>query len=213
MALTFGLTNDNGWRSRIALVDAMQRRGLFLLAALAQFPALCHAQNSCSWINAATAGGVLGGTVSARVTQANTKLAGGRPANAISGAGPLSADPEGQKYAGNAIDDSDCTFARRSGAVSAELKIEVRTMSQPAKEYGHYSARCARSGTSLKAVGTEAEACSVAEKLGQITELVIGRVRDRAFVIRFSMTDSSVTHEVVREKALRVADQVAGNLF
>jgi hypothetical protein len=42
---------------------------------------------------------------------------------------------------------------------------------------------------------------------------VVGRVRNRAFIVLLSTSDSSMTQSSLREKARRVAEQVAGNLF
>jgi hypothetical protein len=44
-------------------------------------------------------------------------------------------------------------------------------------------------------------------------ERVVGRVRDRAFVVRISTNDRSAQSGALREKARKVAEQVAGILF
>ena len=147
------------------------------------------------------------------VSRVPAKPSNTRSANAISGAGPTSADPSATKYSGNGIDDACCTFVRQSGSTAGELQIDVRTMNEPAKEFGAFTARCGASGTPLKAIGNEAIACSVNDKSGRLFEQVVGRVRDRAFVIRLSLKDPLLTEDAVREKARKVAEQVAGNLF
>ena len=191
----------------------MRTRTLALFVAIAAFPALCQAPKSCLWLNAATAGGVLGGPVTATVTQAKTNPSVAHPANAISSAGPLSADASGEDYSGNGMDDSDCTFIRQAGTTDGELRIKVRTMRDPVKDFASYSAKCGRHAIPLKAIGNEAVTCSLTHKSGHPSEQVVGRVRDRAFVIRISMTDSSMTQELLHEKARAVAEHVAGNLF
>jgi hypothetical protein len=60
----------------------------------------------------------------------------------------------------------------------------------------------------LKAIGNEALACS-----DDHAELVVGRVRDRAFLVRLGTNDHSTQPSALREKARRVAEQVAGILF
>jgi hypothetical protein len=191
----------------------MQRSTFAVLAAVAAFPIACLGQSSCLWLNGATASAILDGPVNVTVTAAKKTPPKGRSANSISSAGPLSADPESNSYSTAGMDDSDCTFVRKSSGMSAELRIDVHTMSHTAKEYRRYSSRCSHRGMPLKAVGNEAVTCSLPEKSGQRTEEVIGRVRDRAFLVRLSVTDSSTTRELLREKVRKVADQVAGNLF
>jgi len=52
----------------------------------------------------------------------------------------------------------------------------------------------------LKAIGSEALACR-----GEAGEQVVGRVRDRAFLVRITAND--------REKVRKVAEMVAGSMF
>lgn len=174
---------------------------------------LCRGQENCLWMNAATAGGVLGGAATMAVVRVPASSATIRAASAILGAGPTSADPDAAKYSGNGIDDSDCTFTRHAGPVSGQLRIEVRTMSDPAKEFASFTARCGFHATALKAVGNAANECSVAGKSGENTEEVVGRVRDRAFVIRLSLKDPAITPDLLRQKMRRAAEIVSGNLF
>jgi hypothetical protein len=183
-----------------------------LLIVFFSFPALCRAQESCLWLNAATAGGVLGGAVTATVSHPKAHPPKVQTANAKSSAGPLSADPEVTGYAGNGMDDSDCAFLRQP-PFAGTLRIAVRTMSAPAKEFASYKARCGPHAVPLKAIGNEAFACTLHEKNGQRSEQVVGRVRERAFVIRLSIEDPSVTQSLLGEKAQKVAETVAGNLF
>jgi hypothetical protein len=184
-----------------------------VLAVLLFFPALCRAEQSCLWLNAATAGGVLGGPVTATVSRASANLPNPRTPNAKSSAGPTSANPEKAAYAGNAIDDSECVFVRKPGSISGELRIEVRTMSEPLKEFPAYAARCGEHATALKAIGNEAAVCTLNDKPGELSEQVVGRVRDRVFVVRLSVNEPSLTENALREKARKTAEQVAGSLF
>jgi hypothetical protein len=183
-----------------------------LLIVFFSFPALCRAEESCLWLNAATAGGVLGGAVTATVSPAKAHPPKVQTANAKSGAGPLSADPEVAGYAGTGMDDSDCAFFRQP-PIAGALHIAVRTMSAPAKDFASYKARCGPHAVPLKAIGNEAFACTLNEKTGQRSEQVVGRVRERSFVIRLSIADPSMTQSLLREKAQKVAEIVAGNMF
>ena len=184
-----------------------------LLAVVLFFPALCQAEQSCLWLNAATAGGVLGGPVTATVSRASANPSNAATPNAKSSAGPTSANPARAAYGSNAVDDSDCLFVRQSGSVFGELRIEVRTMSEPRKEFAAYVARCRDHATALQAIGNQAAGCSLNDKPGGLSEQVVGRVSDRAFVVRLSINEPSLAQSALREKARKTAEQVAGSLF
>lgn len=124
-----------------------------------------RAENSCPYLNAATASGVLGGPVASQVS------------------------------------GDTCLFTRDS----SELRIEVQTINLP------YKPNCGLSPISVKAIGNEAYACSVDAKGGTVAEQVVGRVRDRAFLVR--LASHSLPRAALREKARSVAEQVAGILF
>jgi hypothetical protein len=142
-------------------------------------PSVAAAANTCPWLNAATAGGVLGGQVTnLTITRAH------------------------------AGDDATCEFIRRDGSLLLDLRIEVETMPSPAKDFATYAARCHSAAVPLKAIGNEALSCND-EGAGQI----VGRVRDRAFVVRISTTDHSTSLNALSEKARKIAEQVAGILF
>jgi hypothetical protein len=183
-----------------------------LLIVFVWLPLLCRAEENCLWLNAATAGGILGGAATVSVSYANPNPPNIQPANVKSGTGPMSANPSGSSYAGNTVDDSDCAF-RRQPPTAGELHIRVQTMSEPAKAFAADSARCGTRGTPLKAIGNEAMVCDLNKKRGRLSEQVVGRVRDRLFVIDLSVEDPSITQSMLREKALTTAEIVAGNLF
>ena len=153
--------------------------GAILLAAMF-VPASCLADESCPWLNAATAGGVLEGAVKVAVARNQ--------------------------------DDATCDFVRREGVREYSLRIEVATMRSDPNEFGSYAARCGSAATALKAIGNLALACTADGKDGQHGEQVVGRVRDRAFVVRVGTNDDSM-RAALREKARKVAEQVAGTLF
>jgi hypothetical protein len=184
-----------------------------MLAVFLLLPALCRAEDVCLWLNAATAGGVLEGAVTTTVSRANTNAPSLPTPNAKSSAGPTSANPSNPSYSSKAIDDADCVFVRQPGSFAGELQIDVRTMNEPGKEFAAYAARCGAHPIPLKAIGNEAVACTLNGKTGQTSEQVVGRVRNRAFIVLLSTSDSSMTQSSLREKARRVAEQVAGNLF
>jgi hypothetical protein len=142
------------------------------------FSLSCVAAEICPWLNAATAGGFLGGPVAMTVTRAKTG------------------------------DDATCEFIRHDGSLALELRIEVETMPSPAKDFATYAARCHSAAVPLKAIGNEALSCK-----DEGAELVVGRVRDRAFLVRISTSDRSAQPSALRDQARKVAEQVAGFLF
>ena len=105
-------------------------------------------------------------------------------------------------------DDAACEFIRRDGSLVLELRIEVETMRSPAEDFASYAARCHSPAAPLKAIGNETLACDD-EGSGQ----VIGRVRDRAFLVRISTNNRTSQPGALRDKARKVAEQVAGILF
>jgi hypothetical protein len=190
----------------------MRKLQRVLLLVLVSFPVVCRAEESCLWLNAATAGGVLGGAVAASVSHAVVNLPGTHTANAKSGAGPLSANASAASYSNNGMDDSDCVFSRQA-PIAGELRIEVRTMNDASKDYASYAARCGDQATPLRAIGNEALACSLKDGAGRPVAQLVGRVRERSFVIRLSSNDPSMSASVLSEKLRKVADIIAGNLF
>ncbi len=76
-----------------------------------------------------------------------------------------------------------------------------------------HPAHCNGAIEQLKGIGNEATACSLESKGGKTAEQVTGRVRDQAFVITLVTDDRSISRNLLRDKACRVAEQVAGNLF
>jgi uncharacterized protein (DUF2461 family) len=188
----------------------MQMLQRILMIGLFSFPLLAKAEDRCLWLNAATAGGILEGTVDAKVSNLSKAPPHIETANSKSSAGPMSANPTGNAYAEMGVDDAECVFNRQSPA-TGQLRIQVRTMSEPAKAFQSYVKRCGAGGTPLKAIGNEALLC---DSRGKGTpEQVVGRVRDRLFVIDLSLTGSSITADALRDKVEGAAQIVAGNLF
>jgi hypothetical protein len=133
-------------------------------------PAMAAAEERCPWLNAATAGGVLGGAVQATVTSAS------------------------------------CEFVSQANGHEGTLRIEVTAVTAP-------HAQCGSHAEALKAIGNQAVACSYQGKPGWTVEQVVGTVRDQAFLVRLGSNEPSVAAKMLREKARKVAEQVAGILF
>jgi hypothetical protein len=156
---------------------------LFGLAIL--MSTVCHGQTKCPWINAATAGGILGGAVTATANISDQ---------------------------GSGV----CEFSLQQGEVIHLLRVSVDIMTDIPKEFPTYLAQCPPKSTPLRAIGNEAVTCKVEGDVHQHAELVVGRVREQAFLVSVSSSvenDPSMTQEMRRAKANLVAEQVAGILF
>jgi hypothetical protein len=149
-------------------------------------PVRCQAEVQCPWLNAATAAGVLGGDVQATAT-------------ALTSQG-----------------DTTCDFKRNQHSTVSGLTIAVHTMALPSKDFATYLAQCAGTVVPLKAIGNEAVQCVPSNNFFNGGEQIIGRVRDRVFVIdikRGLPRQSASTQSGLSEEARNVAEQVAGALF
>lgn len=106
----------------------------------------------------------------------------------------------------SAVTSTSCDYVRQDGLSQFTLHIEVKPASAS-------HAQCGPGAVPLKAIGNEAQACAFEAKPGSIAARVVGRVRDQAFLVRISATEHSVAPKTLREKAVAVAEQVAGILF
>ncbi|HEY6385150.1 MAG TPA: hypothetical protein VIX91_05650 [Candidatus Acidoferrum sp.] len=109
-----------------------------------------------------------------------------------------------------------CKFSRQQGAAVHELRISVDLMTDIPKEFPTHLAQCPPKSPPLPATGNEAVTCSIHTKENQHAEIVVGRVRNQAFVVSVSSTaqdDPSMKQAERREKSNLVAEQVAGILF
>ena len=159
-------------------------RACLFLFAVVSLQATGSAAERCPWLNAATAGGFLGGAVTNFTVNQ-----------------------------GKSGDDATCEFVRHDGSLLMELRIEVETMRSPADDFASYTSRCRSAAVALKAMGNQAVSCAAEAGDGRIAGQVVGRVRDRAFVVRVATSDRSAQPAALREKARKAAEQVAGNLF
>ncbi len=160
--------------------------GLALLFLLVHLPANCQVKSSCPWLNAATALGFLGGSVSSPTASIS-------PATATA-----------------------CNFTYRTGKALRALRITVVEVKSPNETASASKMRCGSRATPLRGIGNEAVLCSADRKVVPHAEQVIGRVRNDVFtvIVSTSMTDDpSMGREALEEKAKSVAEQVAGNLF
>jgi hypothetical protein len=167
-------------------------------------PGLIHAQAKCPWLNAATAAGVLGGEVELSVSST--------PEMPAASSEYPAADQRADRF------DVTCDFHRKAGQQIYQLNIEVHTLENPTIDYAEYLARC-NSNVPLTAIGNEAVLCRAdtgAARVTSATDEVIGRVRNRIFVLTLNRpTQAAVESNVneLHEDTRNIAEQVAGSLF
>ena len=160
-------------------------RLLLLLFSLPMcFPGVSHAKETCPWLNEVTAAGFLDGTVTSTVTHSDQNK-----------------------------DDANCDFTLRHRSATTVLRIEVETMAAPQADFAPYLARCGAHAAPLRAIGNEAVVCGFDGKKKQVSEQVVGRVRERAFTVRITSNSGLSDRAVLRDKVQKVAEQVAGFLF
>jgi hypothetical protein len=160
---------------------------LFVFLGLCLLSPLIGRAEICAWLNAATAGGLIGGEVTYKVTHTS---------------------PE----------DTTCVFTRNSGASVSTLQISVNTMTEHEKEFPGFLVLCGATATPIRAVGNEAVECTQSIDPGRVTEQIVARVRERAFVLRWTMPTPNADASIpapgeVQERLRNVAEQVAGSLF
>jgi hypothetical protein len=165
----------------------------------------CNAEARCPWLNAATAGGVLGGNVEMTVTE------------------PV--DPGPVKGVGTAMYsdqvrmdrfDVSCEFSRKVDSGVYSLRIQVKTMNDFSKEFPALVAQCAGTTVALKGIGNEAVQCVMKNGSEEGHEQVIARVRDRSFVLTISRAKGSqaaADESTLSNETRNTAEQIAGSLF
>jgi hypothetical protein len=134
--------------------------------------------------------------------------------NSATAAGVLGGEVQANVTALTPQGDTTCDFRRTERSTVSELTIAVHTMALPSKDFATYLARCAGTAVSLKGIGNEAVQCVPSNGSGG--EQIIGRVRDRAFVIdlkRSSTSQLTSTARGLSEEARNLAEQVSGALF
>jgi hypothetical protein len=155
-----------------------------LFLVLFVLPAAHAATQPCPWLNAATAAGVLDGPVSVSVT-----------------------------FFDQDNTDAACEFTHKADHTVRTLRIEVETMKDLTHDFPRFLAKCGPGAKSLSAIGNEAVMCSVPGKNKEVAEQVVSRVRDRAFIVDVLSNGSVSERDAVRDKARKIAEQVAGFLF
>jgi hypothetical protein len=113
-------------------------------------------------------------------------------------------------------DQSICVFTNLKTAKDySTLRIMVQPLKDVDNAVASHKALCTSTPVALKAIGNEAVSCSADVGYSR-GEQVIGRVRDRLFIVTVSSTvaqDPSATRQLLQEKTRTLAEQIAGALF
>jgi hypothetical protein len=113
-------------------------------------------------------------------------------------------------------DQTICAFTNLKTAKDySTLRIMVQPLKDVTNALASHESLCTSPATALKAIGNEAVSCSADVGYSR-GEQVIGRVRDRLFIVTVSSTmahDPLMTRPALKEKAKMIAEQVAGALF
>lgn len=152
-----------------------------LVGAALIFPRHSLAQSGCPWMNDATASGILGEPLKATVS-----------------------------HASQTSEDATCDFTPQHTEANTSLHIAVITMNAPGQQFAAYTRQCGSKATPLKAIGNEAIECTQNTGAGQSVE-VIGRVRNRVFLVKLDGANIPLTDEL--SKAKDVAEQVSETLY
>jgi hypothetical protein len=125
--------------------------------------------------------------------------------------GPVSLDLE------TAPDDQTiCVFTNlRTAKDYSALRIMVQPLKDVTNSVARHESQCTSPPAALKAIGNEAVSCSADVGYSR-GEQVIGRVRDRLFIVTVSSTmaqDPLMTRQLLKEKTRMIAEQLAGALF
>ena len=163
-----------------AKIGAAKIIGLVTLGVILS-AALCAAQGSCPWVNAATVVDAPDSTVSDIQTS-------------VADAGNL------------------CTFRYRKSDGLYNVQIAVRAAAGDGHETAADEAQCKSAKMPLPHIANEAVLCST----GAHRERVIGRVRDKIFIVNVDARiehGSTDTEKSLGAMATLIAGQVAGNLF
>ena len=134
--------------------------------------------------------------------------------NAATASGVLGGEVQSSTVALTPEGDGTCRFVFKQASSTFTLSIDVHTMPLPLKTFATYLAQCNGTTLPLTAIGNEAVQC-ISRSSSNGEEQVIGRVRDRAFVltINANLAKQSPGKTDLSPETRNVAEQVAGSLF
>lgn len=145
-----------------------------------------RAANNCPWMNEATASGLLGGTANGEFQQSSVN------------------------------NSATCVFTNRESNITRTLLVRIENSQNATERLQSLKKDCRAAATPLQAIGNEAASCPTRDQRMNISETVIGRVRNQVFLIEISSsaTDDPVLNSSTLGNAIHAAaEQVTGNLF
>jgi hypothetical protein len=176
------MANDSAGLNSLWRRMRLTALGICLIA----HPGAGRAANNCTWINEATASGLLGG------------------------------DAKGDFAAAAGNTPAVCNFVEQGAGHTRTLRIAVEIAADPHARLGEIAKACGTGAAPLKAIGNEALVCTADEGKNRMGERAIGRVRDQVFTITISTTlkdDRILTRDALKTRIYTAAEQVSGNLF
>lgn len=131
--------------------------------------------------------------------------------NAATASGFLGGDVQTAVTGVTADGDATCEYTK----ADALLRIAIHTLPDVKKDFPGYLAQCGASAVNLKGIGNQAIQC---RNKGE--ELIVGRVRERVFVITIKAswissppTSPTKTRNPISDDSENIAEQVAGSMF
>jgi hypothetical protein len=111
--------------------------------------------------------------------------------------------------------DTNCIFKSVDTNGTRSLVVEVHDIGDREKGYSEAESKCTSAPTPVRGLGNEAFEC-VADHSDSHAMMIIGRVREKLFVVSVIMTgriDRGLTAASLEDKVTIAAGQVVGNLF
>ncbi len=112
--------------------------------------------------------------------------------------------------------DTSCEFSRATEGGVARLSISITTMRKIDPEFAALLDHCGGNRVALKGLGNEAYRCAKPGTEQSAQSMIVGRVRNRAFVIEIALglkKADAAGQKKLSEEVEFGAEQVAGNLF
>jgi hypothetical protein len=137
--------------------------------------------------------------------------------NAATAGGFLGSEVQAKVTGVNEDGDATCEFTRGTGAM---LRIAVHGMTRTPQEFPGYLALCGAGAVTLRGIGNQAVHCLPYAGEDRGEELIVGRVRDRVFVITIKAewinrppSSPTKTRNHISDDSENIAEQVAGSMF
>lgn len=108
-----------------------------------------------------------------------------------------------------------CMFGYQDGKVESVLTLTVFSSQDPHQDVRADESSCSSAARQIQGIGNSADICR-ADNRASWGEQVVGRVRDKVFVIYLrtrQKTQTEIPRARLTDNAIEVAEHVAGDLF